>query len=201
MLKEKTPISLLDTKQITGSNSTHRLCYTFVSGLDSQASGFVPPAIFHRLIAACMSMWKPRVTNTKTLLFCDSGVFDLDSSRIHTLTLYLRDNFIQMWVTSYSQNQPNHNIKAREQVECFLHKLYSNCSKMDMKTYIKCPRTDCCSSDGMIELSLLTYNLEYCCSMHEDESADKDHRILSADVLCNWTVVDRPIEDGKQRPT
>ena len=75
------------------------LCFKFINK-------FMPPSVFHRLLAVCIRKWTIVVTNNcnqKTLLFNGFAVFYVTETKTTTLSLWFQDNIIYARVSFYSK--------------------------------------------------------------------------------------------------
>ncbi|KAK3586282.1 hypothetical protein CHS0354_000167 [Potamilus streckersoni] len=92
MLRLDTPREIISPGQDPQMVSTPVLCCDFTGK-------FLPPPIFHRLLAACIAHW-PVAKMKRTsehLIFCGCCVFDL--GLFHRLTLYCRNHIVFARIT------------------------------------------------------------------------------------------------------
>ncbi|KAK3578651.1 hypothetical protein CHS0354_002953 [Potamilus streckersoni] len=78
------------------SKSSPVLCFVF-------EKHFLPPSVFHRLLAACVARWAVSRQGSNYLMFCGCGVFDLttDATR-HRLTILHLGDVIAMIISVVS---------------------------------------------------------------------------------------------------
>ncbi|KAK3598549.1 hypothetical protein CHS0354_010726 [Potamilus streckersoni] len=92
MLRQETPVEVFSPEHDPRLVSTPILCWVFTDN-------FLPPPIFHRLLAACVSRW-PVTKNKETseyLIFCGCCVFDL--GLFHRLTLHFKNHVVFARIT------------------------------------------------------------------------------------------------------
>ncbi|KAL3889457.1 hypothetical protein ACJMK2_001801 [Sinanodonta woodiana] len=92
MLQMDSPKEVIDPEQDPRMVSTPVLCYIF-------RGKYLPPPIFHRLIAACVSRWPvaKKKDTSDNLIFCGCCVFDI--GLFHRLTLHCRNHIIYVRIT------------------------------------------------------------------------------------------------------
>lgn len=132
-LKETVPDRFL----IPGNEekTTSKLCFT-------TESGFLPSAVFNRLLASCIAKYRVKSADTpsKYLLFCGCGLFQFDDD--YTLIVFYRENEIQMWLSSYKLDKVKEVCeRARKFVEGMIN-------RRDIKYYLKCQQTSVILEDG-----------------------------------------------------
>lgn len=87
-------------KPVPGSKScTPNLCFVF-------DEGFLPPMIFQRMLGACLSRYALFSPGGEVQMFCDVGMFKLDSC--HCFVYRIEDNIMKLLVT----NMVNETVKA-----------------------------------------------------------------------------------------
>ncbi|XP_062578528.1 uncharacterized protein LOC134240459 isoform X2 [Saccostrea cucullata] len=167
---------------------------------------FMPPAVFYRLLATCMTKFPVVEQNDIPLVFANTAVFRLD--KFNFLLLAHDDFLIRVWVlrlpnTSYQKSSLHYTIKNfLEESLAIILEIYTSCSACpDHKLTKRCPDcrkcnanfpfrvviqcSQCTSSDATFKgLHLwedLKSNESVVCSDH-----DEVHVIESSDVLAFW---------------
>ncbi|KAK3586272.1 hypothetical protein CHS0354_022599 [Potamilus streckersoni] len=92
MLRQESPREIISPEQDSTIVSTPVLCFVF-------RGKFLPPPIFHRLIAACVARWPvaKKKETSEYLIFCGCCVFDLDL--FHRLTLHCKNYVVFARIT------------------------------------------------------------------------------------------------------
>ncbi|KAL3888285.1 hypothetical protein ACJMK2_000656, partial [Sinanodonta woodiana] len=92
MLRQESPREVISPEQDPMLVSTPVLCFVFTGK-------FLPPPIFHRLIAACVTRWPvaKKKETSQHLIFCGCCIFDLDL--FHRLTLHCKNHIVFARVT------------------------------------------------------------------------------------------------------
>ncbi|KAL3892357.1 hypothetical protein ACJMK2_004570 [Sinanodonta woodiana] len=189
MLRQKTPIDVIRPRENTQLESTPVLCFVF-------NGKYLPPAVFHRLLAACLAQWSIARMKSQNLIFCGCCVFELDVH--HRLTLYSRDYTIFARVTrmGITEKTPSSTlcIAAKEFINLKLSEItghFGQCLQYEL--HIQCTQfigED--SIDSLIPVKLLQENNEVTCHSHDD-----GHVILSRDLLKFW-FKDKKAEDVEE---
>ncbi|KAL3854151.1 hypothetical protein ACJMK2_013429 [Sinanodonta woodiana] len=177
MLRQTMPKEVICPEPNPQMESTSVLCYVF-------KEKFLPPPIFHRILAACLACWPIAKQKSENLIFCGCCMFDLDPS--HRLTLHFKEYviFARIARTGIKERTPNSKvcIKIREFITEKLSGIFGYlCQKLDFELCIQCPRLSGDSLDGMVPVSVLQENAEWACHCH-----DNSHVIISNDLLKFW---------------
>ncbi|KAL3887692.1 hypothetical protein ACJMK2_000086 [Sinanodonta woodiana] len=181
MLQQKTPEEIISPKPNTQMESSPVLCYVFTGN-------FLPSAIFHRLLAACIAHWpvakKKKEHMEENLIFCGCCVFQLDKQ--HKLTLHFREHVIFLRVTrmGLKDKTPSSNlcIEVREFITRNLLKIIGYLGKgLKFEYFIQCSEYNGVSINSLIPVSELKKESEVPC-----EFDDHHHMIESCKVLEFW---------------
>ncbi|KAL3887712.1 hypothetical protein ACJMK2_000105, partial [Sinanodonta woodiana] len=181
MLQQKTPEEIISPKPNAQMESSPVLCYVFTGN-------FLPSAIFHRLLAACIAHWpvakKKKEHMEENLIFCGCCVFQLDKQ--HKLTLHFREHVIFLRVTrmGLKDKTPSLNlcIEVREFITRNLLKIIGYLGKgLKFEYFIQCPEYNGVSINSLIPVSELKEEPEVPCEFH-----DHHHMIESCKVLDFW---------------
>ncbi|KAL3889633.1 hypothetical protein ACJMK2_001969 [Sinanodonta woodiana] len=92
MLRQESPREIISPEQDPLMVSTPVLCCVFTGN-------FLPPPIFHRLIAACITRWPvaKKKDTSENLIFCGCCIFNIDL--FHRLTLHCKNHIIFARIT------------------------------------------------------------------------------------------------------
>ncbi|KAL3887772.1 hypothetical protein ACJMK2_000165, partial [Sinanodonta woodiana] len=181
MLQQKTPEEIISPKPNAQMESSPVLCYVFTGN-------FLPSAIFHRLVAACIAHWpvakKKKEHMEENLIFCGCCIFQLDKQ--HKLTLHFREHVIFLRVTrmGLKDKTPSSNlcIEVREFITRNLLKIIGYLGKgLRFEYFIQCPEYNGVSINSLIPVSELKEEPEVPC-----EFDDHHHMIESCKVLDFW---------------
>ncbi|KAK3582802.1 hypothetical protein CHS0354_035739 [Potamilus streckersoni] len=173
MLRQEMPKEVISPKPHHQMESSSVLCYVFIEK-------FLPPPIFHRLLAACLDCWPIAKEGSQHLIYCGCCVFRIDQS--HKLTLYTRNYIIFARVTRVDKRMPSSKlcISVREFIEEMLSKiinyLYHN---LAFECCIRCPESSEDCLKGVIPVSRLNVS-ELKCPFHGH------HLILSRELKKFW---------------
>ncbi|KAK3602248.1 hypothetical protein CHS0354_034484 [Potamilus streckersoni] len=100
MLRQESPREVIFPEQDPRMVSAPVLCFVFTGK-------FLPPPIFHRLLAACVAHWpvSKKKESVENLIFCGCCVFDLDL--FHRLTLHCRNHIVYARITRMVVDEAN----------------------------------------------------------------------------------------------
>ncbi|KAL3887957.1 hypothetical protein ACJMK2_000342 [Sinanodonta woodiana] len=181
MLQQETPEEIISPKPNTQMESSPALCYVFTGN-------FLPSAIFHRLVAACIAHWpvakKKKEHIEENLIFCGCCIFQLDKQ--HKLTLHFREHVIFLRVTrmGIKDKTPSSKlcIEMREFITRNLLKIIGYLGQgLKFEYFIQCPEYNGVSINSLIPVSELKEESEVPC-----EFDDHHHVIESYAVLDFW---------------
>ncbi|KAL3887953.1 hypothetical protein ACJMK2_000338 [Sinanodonta woodiana] len=179
MLQQETPEEIISPKPNTQMESSPVLCYVFTGK-------FLPSAIFHRLVAACIVHWpvakKKKEHIEENLIFCGCCVFQLDEQ--HKLTLLFREHVIFLRITrmGIKDKTPSSKlcIEVREFITTNLLKIIGYLGKgLKFEYFIQCPEYNGICINSLIPVSRLKEEAEVHCEFH-------DNMIESYKVLDFW---------------
>ncbi|KAL3887954.1 hypothetical protein ACJMK2_000339, partial [Sinanodonta woodiana] len=179
MLQQETPEEIISPKPNTQMESSPVLCYVFTGN-------FLPSAIFHRLVAACIAHWpvakKRKEHIEENLIFCGCCVFKLDEH--HKLTLYFREHVIFMRLTrmGIKDKTPSSKlcIEVKEFITRNLLKIIGYLGQgLKFEYFIQCPEYNGVSINSLVSVSRFKTNAEVHCEFH-------DHIIESCTVMNVW---------------
>ncbi|KAL3889541.1 hypothetical protein ACJMK2_001879 [Sinanodonta woodiana] len=140
MLRQECPREVISPEHDQRMVSTPVLCYIF-------RGKYLPPPIFHRLIAACITRWpvaKEKETS-ENLIFCGCCIFDLDL--FHRLTLYCKNHIVYVRITKMVMDEvktPDAKLcsRVRKFISLNLNKITSYLSQnLQYRLSIQCPQS------------------------------------------------------------
>ena len=173
LLKEKGKSSL-PVLTSSKSCSTPYLCFVF-------DEGFIPPAIFHRLLGDCLITYWVNQIGGKLLLYSDVGVFKVDEH--HSFVLSITDNVIKIRMVNLAEQKPvpSQCDKLRRYLTAAIQKdLGRYHQNTPFSVCIQCERTDRVSDD-LINCKELLKHGKLPCYAHEDL-----HTVHSEVLLATW---------------
>ncbi|KAK3576896.1 hypothetical protein CHS0354_017566 [Potamilus streckersoni] len=178
MLRQKTPVDVICPRLNPQLESTPVLCFVF-------KGKFLPSAVFHRLLAACLAHWPIAKKKSQNLIFCGCCVFELDVH--HRLILHSRDYTIFARVTriGITEKAPSSElcIAAKEFINLKLSGIIGHLGQcLQYELHVQCTQFNGEDSvDSLIPVTLLQENNEVTCHSHDD-----GHAIVSRDLLKFW---------------
>ncbi|KAL3889626.1 hypothetical protein ACJMK2_001962, partial [Sinanodonta woodiana] len=92
MLRQESPKAVISPEEDPSMVRTPDMCCIFTGK-------YLPPPIFHRLLAACVARWpvSKKKETSENLMFCGCCVFDLDL--FHRLTVYIKNHVVFARIT------------------------------------------------------------------------------------------------------
>lgn len=162
-----------------GAIATQYLCFKF-------ETNFLPPAIFHRLMAACMAQWPVAKQRNEPLLYCGCAVFALGGGPgICRLLLCLVGHVIQLQISCYEKSFRESMIKLCIDVRDFicesLAKIFQRFQQhLAYKLHIKCSRSSRLCLGGLFEVEELKQHPKVVCHYHDS------HPEYSYELLKDW---------------
>ncbi|XP_053385683.1 uncharacterized protein LOC123537873 [Mercenaria mercenaria] len=171
VLKTSPPEDLLACNDCENRRSTSKLCFT-------TRSGFLPTAVFNKLLAACISKWPLTKTNRKHLIFCGCGIFDLKDN--HILYVYFFDHVIQIWITKLSAKDQEPSTSLCSDAYAFVLDLLQNRLRLSsaMEVFIRSQCSDLHSHDNMFPVDEIAQNPEVVCSCRTEKHVLRTNELL-----------------------
>ncbi|KAL3854536.1 hypothetical protein ACJMK2_013801 [Sinanodonta woodiana] len=188
MLKETTPNEVMFPKsdpEMKSSSSV--LCYNFIDK-------FLPSAIFHRLLATCVSRWPIAKRMSENQIFCGCCIFSLDLH--HRLTVLFREYVIFVHVIRFGTTEMTPSSKLCIEVQEFITKNLTSIigylgRALKFEMSVQCPQSVGYRVDCLIPLTDLQGNADVPCHFH-----DESHVIRSQDVLKFWFHEEEQSDEG-----
>ncbi|XP_033761570.1 uncharacterized protein LOC117343338 [Pecten maximus] len=193
LLQDKLTECQLDN-YVYDTNRTPFLCYVF-------KNNFLPPAVFHRLLAACVSKYPVAKQGSQLLMFCGCGMFDLNGG-LTRLVVAFYDNMIQIGLFRFSQTKHPPESATCVSVQTFVAEtlrriLGRYCMNLPFTVRLKCEGSPLLSNEGLISVEdLTTEGIEMVCHGHDNKS----HIINKERHLQGWfpdkkSTTDNTLED------
>ncbi|XP_060604987.1 uncharacterized protein LOC132757658 [Ruditapes philippinarum] len=157
VLKTSPPEDLLVCSDCKNRRSTSVLCFT-------TTSGFLPTAVFNKLLAACIDKWPISKLNKKNLVFCGCGVFDLEDN--HKLYVYFFDHIINIWITKYSTTDEEPSTCLCQHVHEFVSEFLKNRMRITsgIEVFLRCNQSNIHNNDNLFELENMSGKQEVVCN-------------------------------------
>ncbi|KAL3854279.1 hypothetical protein ACJMK2_013553 [Sinanodonta woodiana] len=188
MLKEKTPERVMLPKPDPDMKSSSSvLCYNFVDK-------FLPPPIFHRLLATCVSRWPIAQRKSENQIFCGCCIFRLDPH--HELTVLFKKYSIFVQVFRFGTTEKTPSFELCIEVKEFITKTLTNIigylgRSLKFEMSVQCPKYLGYRADCLIPLTDLQGNEDFSCDFHDDI-----HVFRSKDLLRFWFQEEEPSNAG-----
>ncbi|XP_060083580.1 uncharacterized protein LOC132562824 [Ylistrum balloti] len=152
LLQDKLTDCLLN-RYICRTNRTPFLCFVF-------KNNFLPPAVFHRLLAACLSKYPVAKQGNQLLMFCGCGIFDLNHG-LTRLVVAFYDNIIQIGLFRYSEKNLAPEASLCESVQKFVTETLKRvlgryCMNLPFTLSLKCEQSQLLSNEGLLSVEDLT---------------------------------------------
>ena len=172
----------IDTKLTT---SPEGLSSTTVFCLVSR-NNFLPSAVFHKLLAKCISKWQVVEQNGQKQIFCDVCKFNLDQQRHYKLTVFSNQHAVHAKITSYidtTRPQPAVCKLVHEfLVESFRQILTSMGFSGEFRTCIQCPQFSPIKSGGYLDTEIMDNQEFITC-----DECQLSHVMRTVDLIGCWT--------------
>lgn len=175
------------------TSRTAILCYVF-------KSNFLPPAVFHRLLSACLSKYPVAKQGSQFLMFCGCGIFDLNGGMTRLVVAFY-DNIIQIGLYRFSLNKYPPDATTCTSVQKFATETLKRilgryCMNLPFTLCLKCERSPLLSTEGLLSVDdLATTGEEMACHGH----ANKSHVINKYRHLQGWYSDKIPSNDTKSK--
>ncbi|OWF42432.1 serine/threonine-protein kinase pats1 [Mizuhopecten yessoensis] len=165
---------------VKGTNGTPYLCYVF-------ENNFLPTAVFHRLIAACLSEYTVAKQESKFLIFCGCGIFDLNGG-LTRLVVAFYDSVIQIGLFRLSEGgfapETSTCLSVRQFVTETLERVLGRYDmNLPFTLNLKCEKSHHLSHEGLLSVDdVITGGKEVACHGHEKDN----HTITRHSLLHLW---------------
>ena len=171
----------IDTTSITSPEGT---CGTSVLCLVS-INHFLPPAVFHKLLAICIKKWPIVEQHGQKLIFCGVCKFNLDESRNYKLTLFQVGYAVHARVVSYCREEHLPQAVCGSVYEFLVQSLRSVLKGMGFsdkfRICIQCPSISALENSGYIDMSVAEGQDGVTC-----DDCHVPHHIQSQKLLEGW---------------
>ena len=171
----------IDTTSITSPEGT---CGTSVLCLVS-INHFLPPAVFHKLLAICIKKWPIVEQHGQKLIFCGVCKFNLDESRNYKLTLFQVGYAVHARVVSYCREEHLPQAVCGSVYEFLVQSLRSVLKGMGFsdkfRICIQCPSISALENSGYIDMSVAEGQDGVTC-----DDCHVPHNIQSQKLLEGW---------------
>ena len=172
----------IDTKLIT---SPEGLSSTTVFCLVSK-NNFLPSAVFHKLLAKCISKWQIVDQNGQKQIFCDVCKFNLDQQRHYKLIVFSIKHAVHAKIISYVdivRPQPAVCKLVHEFLAENLRQILTSMEFSDeFRTCIQCPKFSGLNSGGYLDIETMDNQEFVTC-----DECKVSHVMQTADLIGCWT--------------
>ena len=168
---------------------------TLVDGLSSTTvfcmvakNNILPPAVFHKLLALCISNWDIVKQNRRRLIFHEVCRFNLDHRRHYKLTVFATSYAVHARVISYTNDlKPTSDICKPVQ-EFFVQGIRKILRSMgfssEFRTCIQCPKFSPLDNGGYLDLELMDNQTFITC-----DNCETSYVLEKVDFLGSWTAM------------
>ena len=166
-------------------------------------NNFLPSAVFHKLLAKCISNWEIVEQSGRKQIFCDVCKFNLDKHKHYKLIIVSVKHAVHAKIISYidtTRPQPT----LCKLVHEFLIKTFKNILTSmgftdKFRTCIQCPRFSLINTGGYIDTDLMDNQKFVTC-----DECQVSHVMLTADLIYCWTdkepTLDNETKAQRQSP-
>ena len=182
----------VDTKLITlaeGSSSTTVFCMV-------SKNNFLPSAVFHKLLAKCISKWQIVEQNGRKQIFSDVCKFNLDYSRHYKLTVFSRKHAIHAKIVSFIDVVRPEPVVCKLVNDFLVGNLRGVLASMgfsdEFRTCIQCPRFSPITSGGYLDMDIMRTQEFITC----DECLSS-HVMQTVDLVGGWTGREKVISNDR----
>ena len=145
---------------------------------------FLPPAIFQKLLAMCITEWRIVEQQGKKLIFCGFCKFNLDDASHYKLKVFLVNYAIHARIVSLVEKEPDRAFCQRVQ-EFLVKSLRSILQAMglpdEFRQCIQCPQYSPIDSGGYLDINYMTNHEAVTC-----DSCQDSHVLNVRELLGCW---------------
>ena len=194
----QTPMNKQPITSPEGLSSTTVFCMV-------SQNNFLPSAVFHKLLAKCISKWQIVDQSGQKQIFCDVCKFNLDQQKHYKLILLSIQQAVHARIISYiDTTKPRPSLCKL--VYDFLIKTLRNILRSmgfsdEFRTCIQCPRFSTIKSGGYLETDLMDNQEFITC-----DECQVSHVMCTSDLIDCWTDKGPTLSDDEpitpmQNPT
>ena len=176
----------IDTRLVTsaeGLSSSTVFCMV-------SKNNFLPPAVFHKLLAICISNWQIVEQNRRKQIFRGLCRFNLDHLRHYKLTVFAVGHAIHARIVSYVDDlKPPPDIcrPVQEFLILSLRKILRSMGfSEEFRACIQCPQFSPVDHGGYLDIDLMENQVSVTC-----DDCDLSHVLRTVDVLRSWRDMSR----------
>ena len=171
----------IDSKLITlseGLSSTPVLCMV-------SKNNFLPSAVFHKLLAKCISKWQIVEQNGRKQIFCDVCKFNLDQSKHYKLTVFSAKHAIHAKIVSYTDMDRPQPAVCKQVYEFLVESLRNILTSMgfsdEFRTCIQCPKFSPITRGGYLDMEIMEIQEFVTC-----DECQFSHVMQTVDLVGSW---------------
>ena len=173
-----------DSKLITsveGLSTTVALCMV-------AKNSFLPPTVFHKLLAVCISEWQIVEKNGKKQIFRGVCRFNLDNMKNYKLTVFAVGYAIHARIISYVDELGPLSDVCKPVLEFLVHSLRKVLRSMgfsdEFRTCVQCPKFSPIDNGGYLDIDLMDKQTFVTC-----DDCETSHVMQTVDLLGSWTDI------------
>ena len=148
-------------------------------------SNFLPSAVFHKLLAKCISKWQIVEQNGRKQIFCDVCKSNLDYQRHYKLTVFYIKHAIHAKIISYVDNVRPQPAVCKLVHEFMIKNLRNILTSMgfsdEFRTCIQCPQFSPIASGGYLDMEVMDNQEFVTC-----DECQFSHVMETVDLAGSW---------------
>ena len=173
--------------------SMHKQVITSSEGLSSTTvfcmvsqNNFLPSAVFHKLLAKCISRWQIVEQRGQKQIFCDVCKFNLDEQKHYKLILFSIQHAVHARIISYIDTTKPRPSLCKLAYEFLIETVRNILKSMgfsdEFRTCIQCPRFSPIDSGGYLDTNLMENQEFITC-----DECQVSHVMNTSDLIDCWT--------------
>ena len=179
MVKKKADKDLITNEE--GKPSTTVLCMI-------PASNFLPPAVFHKILAMCITKWPIVEQHGQKLIFSGICKFNIDKHGLYKLMVFQVKYAIHVKIVSFVADRRPDPTVCQPVMDFLTHSMTSVLQAMgfsaEFKTHIQCPQFSPEDSGGYLDTGLMNSQSCIVC-----DHCSSSHVLDNRELLGCWTEV------------
>ena len=176
MVKKNADTDLIATKE--GKSSTTVLCMV-------PASNFLPPAVFHKILAMCITKWPVVEQHGHKQIFSGVCKFNIDKQGLYKLTVYQMKFAVNVRIDSFVDEIRPATAVCQAVMKFLNYSMRSVLQAMgfseEYKTCIQCPLYSAAESGGYLDIELMKSQNYITC-----DHCNSSHSLETKEILGCW---------------
>ena len=176
MVKENADKDLISTKE--GKSSTTVFCII-------PDSKFLPPAVFHKILAMCITKWPVVEQKGQRQIFSGLCKFNIDKQRLYKLTVFQVGYAVHAKIDSFVDEMRPVTGICQPVMEFLTYSMTSVLQAMgfadEFKTCIQCPQYSVAEPRGYLDTELMRSQKYITC-----DECESSHTVETKEILGCW---------------